>query len=125
MTDTTDTPETATPETTQPVTVTELLGSEAGVWCVVTRDSRHFFDLDNGTVVRVPGSTARPMLGDPVRPLREITSCRVGERGAWTMHTVGWDAEIDYFWHRSSVIQEIRQISTTGSSAAADDGVGV
>ena len=112
-------------ETTEPITINELLGSEGGVWCVVTRDSRHFFDLDNGTVVRVPGSAARPMLGDPVRSLREITSCRVGESGAWTMHTDGWDPEIDYYWHRSSVIQEIRQVSTTATSAESDDGVGV
>ena len=112
-------------ETPEPITVNELLGSESGAWCVVTRDSRHFFDLDNGTVVRVPGSAARPMLGDPVRSLREITSCRVGESGAWTMHTDGWDPEIDYYWHRSSVIQEIRQVSTTATSAESDDGVGV
>lgn len=53
MTDTTD-----NPETVGPVTVNELLGSERGVWCVVTRDSSHYFDLDNRTVVRVPGRTA-------------------------------------------------------------------
>jgi hypothetical protein len=110
-------------ETTEPITINELLGSEGGVWCVVTRDSRHFFDLDNRTVVRVPGSAARPMLGDPVRPLREITSCRVGESGAWTMHTDGWDPEIDYYWHRSSVIQEIRRVSTAASTPGSDDGV--
>lgn len=112
-------------ETTEPITVDELLGSESGTWCVVTRDSRHFFDLDNRTVVRVPGSTALPMLGDPVRPLREITACRVGESGAWTMHTDGWDAVIDYYWHRSSVIKAIQQISPIASSLAPDDGVGV
>ena len=112
-------------EATEPITVNELRGSERGVWCVVTRDSRHFFDLDNQTVVRVPGTTARPMLGDPVRPLRQITACQVGESGAWTMHTDGWDPEIDYYWHRSSVIQEIRQVSTTAISVGSDDGVEV
>ena len=112
----------ATPKT---ITVNELLGSESGTWCVVTRDSRHFFDLDNQTVVRVPGTTARPMLGDPVRPLRQITACQVGESGAWTMHTDGWDPKIDYYWHRSSVIQEIRQVSTTAISVGSDDGVEV
>lgn len=112
-------------ETTEPITVDELLGSERGTWCVFTRDSRHFFDLDTRTVVRVPGSSALPMLGDPVRPLREITSCRVGESGAWTMHTDGWNPEIDYYWHRSSVIEEIRQVSPIASSLAPDDDVGV
>lgn len=109
----------------EPITVNQLLGSERGIWCVVTRDSRHFFDLDNKTVVRVPGRTALPMLGDPVRPIREITACRVGARGAWTMHTDGWDSEIDYWWHRSSVIQEIRQATTTSPGDSSDDGVGV
>ena len=109
----------------EPVTVNQLLGSERGIWCVVTRDSRHFFDLDNRTVVRVPGSTALPMLGDPVRPIREITACRVGARGAWTMHSDGWDPEIDYWWHRSSVIQEIQQVTTAALSTESDDGVGV
>jgi hypothetical protein len=108
----------------EPITVSELLGSEHGIWCVVTRDSRHFFDLDKQTVVRVPGSTALPMLGDPVRPLRQITACRVGESGAWTMHTDGWDADIDYYWHRSSVIQEIRQVTATSPAHTSDDGVG-
>ena len=112
-------------EPPKPITVNELRGSESGIWCVVTRDSRHFFNLDDHTVVRVPGSTARPMLGDPVRPLREITACRVGESGAWTMHTDGWDAVIDYYWHRSSVIQAIQQVFPIASSLAPDDGVGV
>jgi hypothetical protein len=118
MTDGTDTPETA-----KPVTVTELFGSESGVWCVVTRDSRHFFDLDARTVVRVPGRTAHPMLGDPVRPLRRIDACKVGEPGAWTMYPDGWDAEVDYFWHRSSVINEIRQVPATASNDESDDGI--
>jgi hypothetical protein len=65
------------------------------------------------------------MLGDPARPLRQITACRVDESGAWTMHTDGWDADIDYYWHLSSVIQEIRQVSTTASRPGSDDGVEV
>jgi hypothetical protein len=47
-------------ETTEPITIKELLGSEGGVWCVVTRDSRHFFDLDKQTVVRVPAALHCP-----------------------------------------------------------------
>lgn len=39
------------------------------------------------------------------------------------MHTNGWDAEIDFYWHRSSVIQEIRLVSTSASNDESDDGV--
>jgi hypothetical protein len=41
------------------------------------------------------------------------------------MHTDGWDPEIDYYWHRSSVIQEIRRVSTAASTPGSDDGVEV
>ena len=41
------------------------------------------------------------------------------------MHTDGWDAVIDYYWHRSSVIKAIQQVSPIASSLAPDDGVGV
>lgn len=111
---------TENPETAEPVTVKELLGFESGVWCGVTRDSCHYFDFDKWTVIRIPGRSALPMLGDPIRPLREIEKWKVGERGAWTMHTDGWDAEIDYYWHISSVISEIRQVATATSVAESD-----
>jgi hypothetical protein len=95
-------------------TVRELMGTEGGLWCVLTEGSSHYFDLDRGTVVRVPGPGAPPLLGDRVRLLRGIESCRVDSSGCWTLEADPWDQVNDYLLHTSSVIQEIRPISSVG-----------
>ncbi len=91
------------------VELTELTGTEGGVWHVVTRDSVHLFDLDAMTVVRNPGPEANPGLSYMARPLRSILACKVGERGFWTIHAEGFSDVIEYFWHSSSVVQRIER----------------
>ncbi|TFD04854.1 hypothetical protein E3T25_04905 [Cryobacterium sandaracinum] len=100
----------ADPES-EPIRVNELRGDEGGAWRVVTRDSRHYFDLDLGTVTRVPGVNAPPTINDRARPLRSIDALRVGDRGRWTMYTDGWDEVIDYFWANTSIVAAIEAIS--------------
>ena len=95
-------------------TVRELLGSEGGLWCVMTEGSCHYFDLDRGTVVRVPGPGVLPLRGDLVRRLRGIETCCVDSSGSWILEADPWDQENDYYLHTSSVIREIRQITTAG-----------
>ena len=95
----------------EPIHVSELRGDEGGAWRVTTRDSTHFFDLDLGTVTRVPGVNAPPTINDRPRPLRSIDTLRVGDRGRWTMYTDGWDEQIDFFWANTSLVAAIDAIS--------------
>jgi len=92
-------------------TVDGLIGTEGGKWNVVTRDSTHLIDLDNGVVTRVPGLDARPSINDQARRLRSFDLCRFGRRGHWTMFTDGWSDEIDFFWHDTSVIVRTELLS--------------
>ena len=101
-------------EASAEATVRELMGSEGGLWCVVTEASCHYFDLDRRTVVRVPGAGALPLRGDLARRLRGIGTCRVDSSGSWTLEADPWDQVNDYYLHNSSVIREIRQITTAG-----------
>ena len=91
-------------------TVTELTGTEGGVWQVHTRDSTHILDLDAWSVERHPGPSTWADPSDGPRRLRTIESCRVGERGHWTMKSD--DYFIDYFFHYTSVIQRIDRVDT-------------
>ncbi|KGJ76922.1 hypothetical protein GY21_08745 [Cryobacterium roopkundense] len=86
---------------------TELRGTEGGLWRVSTRYSFHYFDLERGTVTRVPGKNAGPSINDRPRPLRTIDTVIVGERGQWTMSTDGWSDDIDYFWANTSEVISI------------------
>ncbi|MEX1080170.1 MAG: hypothetical protein WED09_13805 [Homoserinimonas sp.] len=63
------------------------------------------------TVRRVPGSGAAPSINDRTRPLRTIETCRVGERGAWTMHTDGRSDTVDFYWHYTSDIRSIERLA--------------
>ena len=100
----------ADPES-EPIRVNELRGDEGGAWRVVTRDSRHYFDLELGTVTRVRGAGAPPTINDRTRPLRSIDTLRVGARGRWTMYTDGWDEDVDFFWAQTSLVAAIEAIS--------------
>ena len=95
----------------EPIHVSELRGDEGGAWRVTTRDSTHFFDLDLGTVTRVPGVNAPPTINDRPRPLRTIDTLKVGHRGRWTMLTDGWDDDIEFYWASTSTVAEIEAIS--------------
>jgi len=87
--------------------VSSLVGSEGGLWIVETRDSVHLFDLDEGTVERVPGPHAGATVNDVPRPIRTIDRCEVGASGRWTMHS---DNDlIDYYWAHTSAIARIRR----------------
>jgi hypothetical protein len=90
-----------------PETVLELTGREDGIWNVVTRDSIHQFNFTDRTVRRIPGPTARPGINDAARPLRQITECRVNQRGYWTMRSDRFD--VDLYWQVTSVISRIER----------------
>lgn len=105
-------------------TVTELTGVEGGVWLVVTAGSVHVFDLDVGTVLRIPGPTSAPNINDQTRPLRSIGACRVGERGRWTMHPEE-PSDVDYYWMITSTIARISQHVPAASDDQAQRGSGV
>jgi hypothetical protein len=97
----------ASPEYDQ---VSELFGGEGGAWRVTTRDSSHYFDLDLGTVTRVPGANALPTVYDRTRPLRTIEALQVGHRGRWTMLNDGWEDVNDFYWANTSVVTTIQRI---------------
>jgi hypothetical protein len=85
-----------------------LVGTEGGRWIVTTEGSTHHFDLDNMTVIRVPGPHAAPTVNDIRRQIRCIVQCTVGIRGFWTMEAEPEDGGfIDHFWHLSSRILRI------------------
>lgn len=90
-----------------PQTTDELSPGATGTWRVYTRDSSHVFRMEDRTVTREPGPNAIKMFNDKPLPLRSIDVCRVGERGRWTMHTIGWSDEIDFFWVDTSVVRMI------------------
>ncbi|MGO4104678.1 hypothetical protein AB4Y63_12045 [Leifsonia sp. YAF41] len=88
-------------------TTDELPTGASGTWRVYTRDSCHVFNFEQGTVTREPGPNTYGMFNDQPLPLRSIDICRVGERGRWTMHTIGWSDDIDWYWVDTSVVREI------------------
>lgn len=99
------------PDSVQPETLVELTESETGIWEVLTRDSCYLFDLDDDRVIRRRGLGAPVTVNDRTRLLRSIDTCRVSERGRWTMHSESWSASTDYFWQISSDIRRIEQVT--------------
>jgi hypothetical protein len=95
----------------EPSQVNELLGSEGGAWRVTTRDGEHYFDLDFGTVTRVPGINDLPTINDRTGPLCTIDTLRIGRRGRWTMLNERSDGVIDYYWAEASLVVSIERIS--------------
>lgn len=95
-------------------TVDELLGGEDGVWIVRTRDSHYEMDLDGGTVQRFAGPASNASPNDARRRLRDISSCKVGARGRWTMWPVEGDPPVEHMWQHTS---EIRSIERMGDDA--------
>ena len=93
----------------EPIRVDELLGSEGGVWTVFTRDSRYLLDLDEGTVQRFAGPISNPGANDVRRRIRDISLCRVGSRGYWTMWPVDGDPDVEYLWQNTSNIRSIEK----------------
>ncbi|MHC5796485.1 hypothetical protein ACVXZ4_10025 [Lacisediminihabitans sp. FW035] len=85
----------------------ELTGREEGIWNVITRDSIHQFNFTDRTVRRIPGPTARPGINDVARTLRQLTECRVNQRGYWTMRSDRFD--VDLYWQVTSVISRIER----------------
>ena len=96
--------------------VSELTGEECGCWLVTTEHSEHTFDLDAGTVERVPGPDAVQFSKDRRRPLRTIEQCQVGKRGYWTMFSDDFMAEFE--WHLSTEVLRIVSVPVTGSADA-------
>lgn len=92
-------------------TVTELTGHEDGVWQVHTRESVHVFDLSAQTTERRPGDGA-VLRESGWRRLRSIGTCRVGDRGFWTVESD--DDFFDYYWVHSTVIERIERLRDEG-----------
>ncbi|MCU1585947.1 MAG: hypothetical protein JWM49_2503 [Microbacteriaceae bacterium] len=93
-----------------------LTGDEGGRWRVVTRSgSNHLFDLDAGTVERIPGPNASTSINDTCRLLRTIERCEVGSTGGWTMKSV--DFMVDFYWQVCTVIVRIERLSDPAEPA--------
>jgi hypothetical protein len=62
--------------------VTEIREGLGGRWLVRSRKSRHVWDLDAGTYMRVPGSASRSFRSDGVARRITMVECwpRVGQR---------------------------------------------
>ena len=93
----------------EPIRAGELLGGEGGAWTVFTRDSRYLLDLDEGTVQRFAGPISNPGANDVRRRIRDISLCRVGSRGYWTMWPVDGDPDVEYMWQHTSDIRSIER----------------
>jgi hypothetical protein len=70
-----------------------------------------YFDLDFGTVTRVPGVNAPPTINDRTRPLRSIDTLTLGRRGRWTMVNDRPDDVIDFYWANTSLVISIERIN--------------
>ena len=89
---------------------TELIGSDTGVWKVITETSTYIFDLDSGTGRRIPGEGAGALPGREVvvNPLAgdlkwfPIVSmfCSLGETMYITSRGV-------HDWKISTIVREI------------------
>lgn len=93
--------------------VDELTGTEGGIWRVWTQGSSYVMDLEQMTVTRHPGPNSGRSINDTTRPIRNLTTCRVGSSGYWTMHA-GGDVldEIDLYWQVTTEIRKIERIDT-------------
>lgn len=89
--------------------VEELQPGSTGVWRITTAGSTHVLDLVNGTVTRFPGPGSAPTVNDCTRPIRTLDTCRVGERGRWTMYPEE-PSDVDYYWHVTSVVRRIERM---------------
>lgn len=98
--------------------VDRLTGAEGGLWRIWTQRSSHILDLDQMTVTRVPGAGRPPSINDTTRPLSTLGACRVGERGAWTMHTDGRSDIVAFYWHYTSEIRSIERLTGAERSDA-------
>ncbi|MDY7528152.1 MULTISPECIES: hypothetical protein [unclassified Cryobacterium] len=93
---------------------------DGGNWLVTTVTSTFQFDLDAGTITRLPGPTAPPTVNDQTRPILEIVHCKVGERGYWLMKPDDFEADfLEHYWHLSSIIQSIEPASATEATEAS------
>jgi hypothetical protein len=88
----------------------ELTMDIKGMWTVHTLRSVYLFDLDHGTVMRVPGPDAAPSISDRTRLLRSIERCRVGKTGRWTMRP-DWIGVTRYFWQECTEIRAIVRLA--------------
>jgi len=89
----------------------ELLGGGTGRYRIQTRDSQYVLDLDAGTVQRFAGPVSNPSPNDARRRLRDISSCKVGERGRWTMWPVDGDPLVEHMWQHTSEIRSIERMN--------------
>ncbi|MBB5633125.1 hypothetical protein BKA04_001348 [Cryobacterium mesophilum] len=100
-------PEASSPDQA-PTTATPLTGEEGGLWRVHTIGSLHSFDLDAGTVERLPGAGAAVIDFPGSHPLLEIIHCTVGAGGYWAIESD--DPRFSYLAHTSSTISHIERV---------------
>ena len=93
--------------------VDELTGNGGGQWQVFTQRSSYRFDLDAGTVTRIPGPHSSRSINDCQRRILEIKACRVGFSGYWTMHPDGVEDTTEYFWQMTTEIRRIEHLPAT------------
>lgn len=96
------------PSAPNPDELTELSHAEGGRWNVYAQGSVHRFDLDAGTVTRIPGPNSRPSINDVTRKLRTIEASAVGRSGYWTLASDRDD--VDFYWQVTSRIVRITRI---------------
>lgn len=93
--------------------VTDFTEVESGRWQVWTRDSVHIFDLDGGTVTRLPGSDARLGFYDSEPSiLRHIYFCQVGRPGFWTLEADWRAPSFEYVRQLTTVIRKIDRVKS-------------
>ncbi|KQV05046.1 metallophosphoesterase family protein [Leifsonia sp. Root112D2] len=100
-----------------PAQVVELTEKMSGRWLIHTIGSHHILDLDRRTIERRPGPNSIATTSDEVHYLRSLNTCRIGERGRWTMKG---DYLTDYYWHASSAIRHIEPLTDADTKAIED-----
>lgn len=105
----------------QPLTVTELTDADSGRWQITTEASIYILDLDQRTMLRVPGAglgVQRDPAGGPVKvtslaadhqvvPLYQVVHCQTGE--SMYLLTEPWpDGSV--MVRGTTVVREIRRL---------------
>lgn len=94
-------------------TVTELTGTESGVWHVHTAVSVYILDFDAWTLERRLGINADARFTDHPRPLRSVEICRVGEPAF--LSVFDGDSPEGFRWQTTGDVTQIERVE--GASA--------
>lgn len=98
----------------------DLTAHAAGRWRIHTLGSQHVIDLDARTVQRIPGPGSARGHNDGTHRLWSVERCEIGRPGLWMIASD--DPDIEYFWHRSSIIRHIEPLDQRAGDAERADG---